>query len=205
MILHTHAANDVRTATHGAKAEEGACLSAPPGARSVRDHPEPPKPHDHPEPPKLHSPTDHQCPAARLDELDCDTLFDHVSLEEAADTPHFPAVGVRLLSRHTRRGMPHGGQASRPGLAGLLGRSDVAQPASASLVIHFHGGGFVASTSQTHLAYLTTWATVLDVPILCVDYSLAPEHPYPRLAWQDGGGGGGQIWAGRLECTYVSM
>ena len=28
--------------------------------------------------------------------------------------------------------------------------------------------------------YLRHWAKALDVPIFCVDYSLAPDDPFPR-------------------------
>ncbi|XP_029176350.1 hormone-sensitive lipase-like isoform X2 [Nylanderia fulva] len=49
-----------------------------------------------------------------------------------------------------------------------------------SLIIYIHGGGFIAQTSQSHVMYLHKWTEMLDVPILCIDYSLAPEAPYPR-------------------------
>jgi len=47
------------------------------------------------------------------------------------------------------------------------------------LIIHFHGGGFVAQSSASHEVYLRVWAEQLNTPILSVDYGLAPEHPYP--------------------------
>ncbi|XP_013139830.1 PREDICTED: hormone-sensitive lipase [Papilio polytes] len=40
--------------------------------------------------------------------------------------------------------------------------------------------GFVAQSSKSHEAYLREWAAKLDVPILSVDYSLAPQAPFPR-------------------------
>ena len=48
------------------------------------------------------------------------------------------------------------------------------------LIFHMHGGGFVAQTSKAHLMYLRDYASSIDVPILSVDYSLAPDFPYPR-------------------------
>ncbi|XP_038581555.1 lipase, hormone-sensitive a [Micropterus salmoides] len=54
------------------------------------------------------------------------------------------------------------------------------QPRSPWLLIHFHGGGFVAQTSKSHENYLRTWSKELNVPILSVDYSLSPEAPFPR-------------------------
>ncbi|CAI9580407.1 unnamed protein product [Staurois parvus] len=53
-------------------------------------------------------------------------------------------------------------------------------PLSPDLIIHFHGGGFVAQTSKSHEPYLKIWAQELEAPILSVDYSLAPEAPFPR-------------------------
>ncbi|KAK2497987.1 hypothetical protein MC885_001055 [Smutsia gigantea] len=53
-------------------------------------------------------------------------------------------------------------------------------PRSRSLVVHIHGGGFVAQTSRSHEPYLKSWAQELGVPILSIDYSLAPEAPFPR-------------------------
>ncbi|KAM6223662.1 hormone-sensitive lipase [Rhynchocyon petersi] len=51
---------------------------------------------------------------------------------------------------------------------------------SQSLVVHIHGGGFVAQTSKSHEPYLKSWAQELGAPILSIDYSLAPEAPFPR-------------------------
>ncbi|XP_013002290.1 hormone-sensitive lipase isoform X2 [Cavia porcellus] len=53
-------------------------------------------------------------------------------------------------------------------------------PRSQSLVVHIHGGGFVAQTSKSHEPYLKSWAQELGVPIISIDYSLAPEAPFPR-------------------------
>ncbi|KAM9224427.1 hormone-sensitive lipase isoform 3-T3 [Dugong dugon] len=53
-------------------------------------------------------------------------------------------------------------------------------PRSRSLLVHIHGGGFVAQTSKSHEPYLKSWAQELGTPILSIDYSLAPEAPFPR-------------------------
>lgn len=51
---------------------------------------------------------------------------------------------------------------------------------SDSLLIHLHGGGHVTIKPKGHEIYLRRWASRLrGVPILSVDYSLSPEHPYP--------------------------
>lgn len=76
-------------------------------------------------------------------------------------------VQVRLISHKIRSGM-----------LGTKGQSG--EPPSKGLMIHCHGGGFVAQSSKSHDGYLRDWAKELDIPILCIDYSLAPEAPFPR-------------------------
>ena len=53
-------------------------------------------------------------------------------------------------------------------------------PESDVILFHMHGGGFVSQTSKSHQSYLKKWAKQLGIPILSVDYSVAPEAPYPR-------------------------
>ena len=77
-------------------------------------------------------------------------------------------IPVRLLSSKRRPGMPGASD------------SDPLIPLSNFLIIHCHGGGFVAQDSESHECYLREWALALDVPILSIDYSLAPEFPFPR-------------------------
>lgn len=55
-----------------------------------------------------------------------------------------------------------------------------ALPESNALIFHCHGGGFVAQSSKSHELYLRDWAVSLKVPILSIDYSLAPDAPFPR-------------------------
>jgi len=51
---------------------------------------------------------------------------------------------------------------------------------SDTIMFHVHGGGFVSQTSQAHLDYLHLWATQLNIPILSIDYTTAPQAPFPR-------------------------
>ncbi|CAF3484061.1 unnamed protein product [Rotaria socialis] len=53
-------------------------------------------------------------------------------------------------------------------------------PMSDHLLLHIHGGGFIATSTTTHEVYLKPWALGLEIPIVSIDYSLAPESPYPR-------------------------
>lgn len=49
-----------------------------------------------------------------------------------------------------------------------------------TLLIHIHGGGFVASTSRGHQHYVRKWTKMIpDCVIMSIDYRLAPENPYP--------------------------
>uniref|UniRef100_A0A1B0CEX7 BHLH domain-containing protein n=2 Tax=Lutzomyia longipalpis TaxID=7200 RepID=A0A1B0CEX7_LUTLO len=79
-------------------------------------------------------------------------------------------VTARLLSYNFRQGMM--GERSH--------RCSSALPPSKGLIIHCHGGGFVAQSSKSHELYLRDWAYTLNVPILSIDYSLAPAAPFPR-------------------------
>lgn len=49
-----------------------------------------------------------------------------------------------------------------------------------SLVIHLHGGGYIALRPKCHEMYLRRWASRLKgVPILSIDYSLSPKNRFP--------------------------
>ena len=47
------------------------------------------------------------------------------------------------------------------------------------VVVFFHGGGFVLGGIDTHGALAASIARGLDLPVVFVDYRLAPEHPWP--------------------------
>ena len=51
------------------------------------------------------------------------------------------------------------------------------QPGPAMLF--YHGGGFVIGNIETHASFCAEIARVLDVPVISVDYRLAPENPWP--------------------------
>jgi acetyl esterase len=46
-------------------------------------------------------------------------------------------------------------------------------------LVYFHGGGFVVGDLDTHAGICAEIARVLDVPVVAVDYRLAPEHRWP--------------------------
>lgn len=47
------------------------------------------------------------------------------------------------------------------------------------IVLFYHGGGFVVGDLDTHEPFCTYLADRLDLPVLALDYRLAPEHPFP--------------------------
>lgn len=46
-------------------------------------------------------------------------------------------------------------------------------------MVFFHGGGFVIGDLESHNPVCSYFAKYLDIPVIAVDYRLAPEHPYP--------------------------
>ncbi|XP_076868864.1 hormone-sensitive lipase isoform X2 [Brachyhypopomus gauderio] len=102
----------------------------------------------------------------------------------AAHIGHAP-IQMRLISSELREGQDseklmalcrsEGGPISLS-----LGLKAKKHPPSPWLVVHYHGGGFVAQTSRSHEPYLKSWSQDLGAPVLSVDYSLAPEAPFPR-------------------------
>jgi acetyl esterase len=56
----------------------------------------------------------------------------------------------------------------------------------ASLLVTFHGGGFVFGDLDTHDGVCRFLSTAAETAVLSVDYRLAPEHPFPAAvedAW----------------------
>lgn len=47
------------------------------------------------------------------------------------------------------------------------------------VVVFFHGGGFVIGDMDTHAGFCAEAARVLGLPVVSVDYRLAPEHRWP--------------------------
>ena len=47
------------------------------------------------------------------------------------------------------------------------------------IILFYHGGGFVVGDLETHEPFCTYLADQIDLPVLSVDYRLAPEHIFP--------------------------
>ena len=50
---------------------------------------------------------------------------------------------------------------------------------SSPALLYFHGGGFVIGDLDSHASLCSHIAKELDLPVIAVDYRLAPEHPWP--------------------------
>jgi acetyl esterase len=69
-----------------------------------------------------------------------------------------------------------------PGPAGAIPARlfDVAgDRAPGPVMVFFHGGGFVIGDLDTHAGFCAEASRVLDMPVVAIDYRLAPEHPWP--------------------------
>lgn len=82
------------------------------------------------------------------------------------------SVRIRILSAQVREGM----------LDSISTISAAPIETSNNLILHVHGGGFIAHSSKSHEIYLKPWCKELKVPIVSIDYSLAPEHVFPRAS-----------------------
>jgi acetyl esterase len=47
------------------------------------------------------------------------------------------------------------------------------------LMVFYHGGGWVLGDLDTHEPFCAAIARQMDLPVVAVDYRLAPEHPFP--------------------------
>jgi hormone-sensitive lipase len=48
------------------------------------------------------------------------------------------------------------------------------------VVLHAHGGGFIALSSSTMESYTRRWANSLKVPVISIDYGKPPLHTFPE-------------------------
>ncbi|KAF0977148.1 hypothetical protein FDP41_003801 [Naegleria fowleri] len=47
------------------------------------------------------------------------------------------------------------------------------------VILHIHGGGFIAMQSFSHEVYLRKWCSATNMPIISVDYRRSPQYKYP--------------------------
>ena len=72
---------------------------------------------------------------------------------------------------------------SCPGPAGdialRLYDSQAERSRATPVIIFYHGGGFVIGDIKSHNSFCTYIAREMDLPVISVDYRLAPEAPFP--------------------------
>ncbi|MEO9600487.1 alpha/beta hydrolase [Parasphingorhabdus sp.] len=70
-----------------------------------------------------------------------------------------------------------------PGPAGdiplRLYDSQAERSAETPVIIFYHGGGFVIGDLESHHSFCTYISREMDLPVIAVDYRLAPEAPFP--------------------------
>ena len=49
-----------------------------------------------------------------------------------------------------------------------------------TILFHVHGGGFIATSPNTHENYLLKWAKQFKIPIFSIDYRLSPRVAFPK-------------------------
>ncbi len=54
-----------------------------------------------------------------------------------------------------------------------------AERGPSDLIVFFHGGGFVIGDIDSHAPLCADLSRLTDLPVVSVDYRLAPEHPFP--------------------------
>jgi acetyl esterase len=50
------------------------------------------------------------------------------------------------------------------------------------VMVFYHGGGFVIGDLDVYGPYCAEVARQLDIPVISIDYRLAPEHPFPAAS-----------------------
>jgi acetyl esterase len=108
-------------------------------------------------------------PGPRMHELDAPAARAMmVAMKDVSDLPIGELAVIRDLT------IP--GQAG-PIPARLFDAATTRQPGPA--MVFFHGGGWVIGDLDTHASFCAEAARVLGLPVISVDYRLAPEHRWP--------------------------
>lgn len=117
---------------------------------------------------------------------DLQRAFDNL---EGAFPPHLESIDeiVAAMRDHTER---YGDVEPRPALEGVsvldvdLGRIRAQwivpdAPLTDGVLVHLHGGGWVAGSMHSHQAMAALLARRTRLPVLLPEYRLAPEEPFP--------------------------
>lgn len=94
------------------------------------------------------------------------------AVRQGRDVPYKPSAGVKAVDLK--------GDGSARGLSMRLYRPAEEKGAPLPLLVYFHGGGWSIGGINSCAAFCDSLASTGKVMVLAVDYSLAPEHPYPE-------------------------
>ena len=95
----------------------------------------------------------------------------HESALAATDTSVAPGVSTKDFHIASADGTPI--------LCRWYQRDQSAHSAPSAAIVYFHGGGYILGSVDLFDGVCSRYVAACDVPILSVDYRLAPEHPFP--------------------------
>lgn len=108
-------------------------------------------------------------PGPKMHELSAPQARDMmVAMRDIADAP----VGDIAVIRDLNIPGPAGNIPAR-----LYDSRDNRRPGP--VMVFYHGGGFVIGDLFVYEPYCAEAARLLDIPVISIDYRLAPEHPFP--------------------------
>lgn len=108
-------------------------------------------------------------PGPKMHEMDAPSArAQYVAMKDIADPP----VGTLATIRDLEIPGPAGAIPAR-----LFDAREAREPGP--MMLFFHGGGFVIGNLDTHASACAEIARMLDMPVLSIDYRLAPEHCWP--------------------------
>src|SRR5262245_34456723 len=103
------------------------------------------------------------------------------SKRRAPPEPDIPAVRTRLERvKYIVPNPPRGTQARRLDAGGVRA-VEVATPQSRSdrMILYLHGGAYAYGSPSHYRDFIWRIAAAASARVLCIDYRLAPEHPFP--------------------------
>lgn len=75
----------------------------------------------------------------------------------------------------------------KPSLIKSLFNGSNSNQTNDTLMIYIHGGGYISGSTFGSERFIRPWLLVLKIPTLGINYSLSPEHQYPKAVdevWQ---------------------
>ncbi|MFL6798858.1 MAG: alpha/beta hydrolase [Xanthobacteraceae bacterium] len=103
------------------------------------------------------------------------------SKRRSSDEPDIPALRARLARANAMIPNPPRGTQSRRVDAGGVDAVEVWTPQSRSdrMILHLHGGAYNFGSPSHYRDFTWRIASAARARVLCIDYRLAPEHPFP--------------------------